>query len=106
MNIPTLTLTTGQKMAQDITKDLATLRQYIQSSCQSYAQFWGNDQAETIAALNADKAGYLSLLSAHHALYTAVNTAAIVAGITEQVPTALPVWVMYNKTEFVAVETS
>lgn len=104
MSIPTLTLTTAQKMEQDITSDIVRLRQYIQTSCQSYAQFWGNDKAETIAALNADKAGYLALLAAHHDLYFAVNTAAIVAGIAEQVPTALPSWVTYNGTEFVAVE--
>jgi hypothetical protein len=103
MSIPTLQLTTAQLMAQDVSNDIVNLKRFVQLSRQSYARFWGRDQAETIAALNADKTGYLSLLSAHHTLYTAANTAAEIADIAERVPTTLPDWVSYTGTEFVLV---
>lgn len=103
MSLPTLQLTTGQKLAQTTSTGVSELRRHILDFNRSYTRFWGLDRTETVAAINAQLSIYLTLFQSHYALGTALNNAAAVAGLPDRAIVTTPDWIAFEATQFVEV---
>lgn len=99
-----LQLTTAQKMDATADSMAVQTQRYIQNLNGLYREFWGNDQTETIAALNEDKVKSLADLLKHRDHCEHLNAMAEEESFSDRCLVGMPPWIAYDGVQWIPVQ--